>query len=200
MLEIFNIIGLLAFSFSGAAKGINRGLDIFGIAVLGTITALGGGMIRDFMVSRTPVMLTNPYYIGFSLLGVLFALLTRRWSNKILTDWGFLFSDAIGLSAFTVTGALVAIEYHLGIIGIIILGLSTAIGGGIMRDILVGEIPLIFQKEVYASCSILGGFVFWLIIFLNGEKTFASTVGMMTTLLLRLLAIKRQWNLPRFLP
>lgn len=144
-------------------------------------------------------MLTDASYIGLSLLGVLLALLTRRWSNTILTDWGFLLSDAIGLSAFTVSGALVAHQYQMGIIGIIILGLSTAVGGGIIRDVLVGEIPLVLHKEVYASCSILGGFVFWLILYLGGEDILASTIGMLTALLLRIFAIKRQWNLPRFL-
>ncbi len=200
MLEASNILGLLAFSFSGAVKGINRGLDIFGITVLGLATALGGGVIRDFMVTRTPIMLTDPSYIGFSLIGVLLALLTRRWSNIIITDWGFLFSDAIGLSAFTVSGALVAQQYQLGIIGVIVLGLSTAVGGGVVRDILAGEVPLILHREVYASCSILGGFIFWLISSLDGGRTLASTAGMLTTLLLRVLAIKRQWNLPRFIP
>jgi len=198
MLLLSNIIGLVAFSFSGAVKGISKNLDLFGIAVLGLVTALGGGVLRDFMVVRTPIMLKDPLYIGFALLGILLALLTRRWSTKIVEDWGFLLSDAIGLAAFTVSGALVAVEYGMGIIGIIVLGLSTAVGGGIIRDVLAGEIPLILQKEVYASCSICGGFVFWLILYLGGSNTLASTSAMGITLLLRILAIQRKWQLPRF--
>ncbi|MBC7327372.1 trimeric intracellular cation channel family protein [bacterium] len=199
MLEVFNIIGLIAFAFSGAVKGIKRELDIFGITVLGLVTALGGGVLRDFMVARIPIMLLDPYYIGFSILGVLIAIFTRRWSDVILSDFGFLFSDAIGLSAFTITGALIAQQYNLGVIGIIMLGLSTAVGGGVIRDILVREIPLILQKEVYASCSILGATVFWLITSSGGESGLASTTGMLTTLFLRVVAIIRHWNLPRFL-
>jgi uncharacterized membrane protein YeiH len=198
MLLISNIIGLVAFSFSGAVKGISKNLDLFGIAVLGLVTALGGGVLRDFMVVRTPIMLKDPLYIGFALLGILLALLTRRWSTSIIEDWGFLLSDAIGLAAFTVSGALVAVEYKMGIIGIIILGLSTAVGGGIIRDVLAGEIPLILQKEVYASCSICGGFVLWLILYLGGSNTLASASAMGITLLLRILAIQRKWQLPRF--
>jgi uncharacterized membrane protein YeiH len=198
MLLLSNIIGLVAFSFSGAVKGISKNLDLFGIAVLGLVTALGGGVLRDFMVVRTPIMLKDPLYIGFALLGIFLALLTRRWSTKIVEDWGFLLSDAIGLAAFTVSGALVAVEYKMGIIGIIVLGLSTAVGGGIIRDVLAGEIPLILQKEVYASCSICGGFVFWLILYLGGSITLASASAMGITLLLRILAIQRKWQLPRF--
>ncbi|MGB9606970.1 MAG: trimeric intracellular cation channel family protein, partial [bacterium] len=198
MLLISNIIGLIAFSFSGAVKGISKNLDLFGIVVLGVVTALGGGVLRDFMVARIPIMLKDPLYLGFSLLGVLLALLTRRWSTSIVEDWGFLLSDAIGLAAFTVSGSLVAVEYKMGIMGIIILGLSTAVGGGVIRDVLAGEVPLILQKEVYASCSVCGGFIFWLILLLGGSNTLASSSAMGTVLFLRIMAIKRKWQLPRF--
>ncbi|HOK56912.1 MAG TPA: trimeric intracellular cation channel family protein [bacterium] len=197
MFQIFNIIGLITFSFSGAIKGISKKFDLFGIIVLGCITALGGGVIRDILVNQLPKMLIDPSYIGFSLLGVLLAILLRKKITPIVEKI-FLISDAIGLASFTATGCIIGKESSLGLVGIILLGLSTAIGGGIIRDILSGDIPLVLQKEFYASCSILGGFIFWLCLIFGFPISFSTFICVIIVFLTRIMAIKYNWHLPHF--
>jgi uncharacterized membrane protein YeiH len=197
MFHLLNIIGLITFSFSGAIKGIYKKFDLFGIIVLGISTSLGGGVIRDVLVNQIPKMMTDFSYIGFSLLGILIAIITRQKITPIIEKI-FLISDAIGLSSFTATGCLIAVENSLGIIGIILLGLSTAIGGGIIRDILSGDVPLVLCKEFYASCSILGCIFFWLCLILNISLTISALICVLTVFLIRLMAIKYNWHLPYF--
>ena len=197
MFHLLNIIGLITFSFSGAIKGIYKKFDLFGIIVLGISTSLGGGVIRDVLVNQIPKMMTDFSYIGFSLLGILIAIITRQKITPIIEKI-FLISDAIGLSSFTATGCLVAVENSLGIIGIILLGLSTAIGGGIIRDILSGDVPLVLCKEFYASCSILGCIFFWLCLILNMSLSISALICVLTVFLIRLMAIKYNWHLPYF--
>jgi uncharacterized membrane protein YeiH len=197
MFHLLNIIGLITFSFSGAIKGIYKKFDLFGIIVLGISTSLGGGVIRDVLVNQIPKMMTDFSYIGFSLLGILIAIITRQKITPIIEKI-FLISDAIGLSSFTATGCLIAVENSLGIIGIILLGLSTAIGGGIIRDILSGDVPLVLCKEFYASCSILGCIFFWLCLILNISLSISALICVLTVFLIRLMAIKYNWHLPYF--
>jgi len=197
MFHLLDIIGLITFSFSGAIKGIYKKFDLFGIIVLGISTSLGGGVIRDVLVNQIPKMMTDFSYIGFSLLGILIAIITRQKITPIIEKI-FLISDAIGLSSFTATGCLVAVENSLGIIGIILLGLSTAIGGGIIRDILSGDVPLVLCKEFYASCSILGCIFFWLCLILNISLSISALICVLTVFLIRLMAIKYNWHLPYF--
>jgi uncharacterized membrane protein YeiH len=197
MFHLLNIIGLITFSFSGAIKGIYKKFDLFGIIVLGISTSLGGGVIRDVLVNQIPKMMTDFSYIGFSLLGILIAIITRQKITPIIEKI-FLISDAIGLSSFTATGCLVAVENSLGIIGIILLGLSTAIGGGIIRDILSGDVPLVLCKEFYASCSILGCIFFWVCLILNISLSISALICVLTVFLIRLMAIKYNWHLPYF--
>ncbi|MCM8818300.1 MAG: trimeric intracellular cation channel family protein [Candidatus Omnitrophica bacterium] len=197
MFSILNIIGLITFSFSGALKGIKKKFDLFGIVVLGTITALGGGVVRDILVNQLPKMLTDSTYIGFSLLGILIAILLRKKTTPII-ERIFLISDAIGLSSFTSTGCIIAYENNLSIIGMLLLGLSTAIGGGIMRDILSGDVPLVLCKEFYASCSILGCLVFYFSITSGFSVSISSLLCVLIVFIIRLMAIKYNWHLPYF--
>lgn len=197
MFSLLNTIGLITFSFSGAIKGIQKRFDLFGIFVLGIITALGGGVVRDILVNQLPKMLTESTYIGFSLIGVLIGILLRGKTTPIIEKI-FLISDAVGLSAFTSTGCIIAYENGLGLLGITLLGLSTAIGGGIMRDLLSGDVPLVLCKEFYASCSILGCIVFYLSIISKISISLSGMICVLVVFLTRLLAIKYKWHLPYF--
>ncbi|MCS7180027.1 MAG: trimeric intracellular cation channel family protein [bacterium] len=197
MFQILNIIGLITFSFSGAIKGIQKKFDLFGIIVLGSITALGGGIIRDILVNKIPKMLNEPLYIGFSILGVLVAIILRKKTTPIIENF-FLLSDAIGLSSFTSTGCIIAYENNLGLIGIILLGLLTAIGGGIIRDLLAGDVPIVLCKEFYASCSILGCFTFYFSIINGISPSISGIICVFIVFFTRLMAIKFKWHLPYF--
>ena len=197
MFYLFNVIGLITFSFSGAIKGIYKKLDLFGVIVVGMSTSLAGGVIRDVLVNQIPKMMTDFSYIGFSLLGILIAIISRKKTTPI-TEKIFLISDAIGLSSFTASGCIVAVKNSLGIIGIILLGLSTAIGGGIIRDILLGDIPLVLCKEFYASCSILGCIFFWISLNCGLSIYISVLICVLIVFLIRLMAIKYNWHLPYF--
>jgi len=197
LLSIINIIGLVAFAFSGSVKGFSRRMDLFGVFLLGVITALGGGAVRDLLVNRMPVMLTDPAYLACSLLGALLALAFRRRGTVIVNRWIFLVSDALGLAFFTAAGCLVAREYGLGLVGILMLGTLTAVGGGMIRDVLAGEVPMVLRREVYASCSLLGGLGFWLAGLAGSGPFLASLACMLPALALRLLAIRGHWQIPR---
>jgi uncharacterized membrane protein YeiH len=198
VLAFFNAVGLIAFAFSGAVTGISENLDLFGIALLGIVTALGGGALRDILVLTVPAMLKDFSYVGFAFLGIALAILARHSSRRFLHRWYFLVSDTIGLASFTVSGCLVASLHHLGIIGHVLLGLSTAIGGGLLRDMLVGRVSLILRREVYASCSIAGAIIFWALAGNTGTQTLASLVAMLVTFGMRITAIKYNWQLPKF--
>ncbi|MGC8805244.1 MAG: trimeric intracellular cation channel family protein [Candidatus Ratteibacteria bacterium] len=192
-----NAVGLIAFSFSGAIKGIMKELDLFGIILLGIVTALGGGAIRDIMVQKIPVMLSAPSYVLLSLIGVIAAIIVKGKRNIAVYTKVFLVSDAIGLASFTATGSIIAYQNGLGMIGMVVLGMSTAIGGGMIRDILANEVPMVLNKEIYATCSFAGCIVFWAC-YRICDLNLTSYLSMATVFVLRILAIRYRWNLPKF--
>ncbi len=196
-LFVLNAIGLIAFSFSGAIKAIMHNLDLFGIIVLGLSTALGGGAIRDVMVHRVPAMLTDINYTSFSLLGIAGSILTKKNRDAAVYTKIFLVSDGIGLASFTASGCLVAYDNGLGVIGMIVLGIMTAVGGGIIRDVLINEIPMVLTRELYATCSFVGCIVFWISVIVFDVR-YGSFLSMLTVFTLRMLAIRYRWNLPKF--
>ncbi|MCX7705177.1 MAG: trimeric intracellular cation channel family protein [bacterium] len=196
-LVILNAIGLIAFSFSGAIKARIHGLDLFGIILLGFSTALGGGAIRDVMVQRIPLMLTDVSYTIFCIIGIFAGIILKRNIDKAIYTRFFLVSDGIGLASFTATGCIVANQTGLGAIGIVVLGMSTAIGGGILRDVLVNEIPMVLSKEIYATCSFAGCIVFWLLSYKSGIHV-AAYISVAVVFIFRMLSIRFGWNLPKF--
>ena len=163
---IVEIIGTIAFASSGAMVAVRKRLDLFGIIVLGVITAVGGGMLRDLMIGNIPPnMFRNPVYVLAAFLTVLVLfLLFRCWpfllGSRYIEGYEKIMNilDAIGLGAFTVIGIDTGVEagygdYHFLII---FLGVITGIGGGILRDIMAGETPYVLKKHIYACASIAG--------------------------------------------
>ena len=156
-------------------------MDVFGIAVLGIATALGGGAVRDMLAGGIPQMLKDISYVGFSLFGVLLAMATRKFYRRVKNRWTF----------------LLAARNNFGVVGFIILGLSTAVGGGMLRDVLAGEEPLILNREFYASCAFAGSLLFWALTKLQFSESLVSGISMLTVFLLRVAAIKYNWRLPK---
>ena len=155
-------------------------MDIFGIIVLGISTALGGGAIMDILAGGVPQMLKDISYVGSSLICVLLAIFTRKFYRRVRNRWTFLLPDALGLATFTVSGCLVAYWNNFGVVGFMILGLSTAVGGGMLRDVLAGEEPLILNREFYASCAFVGSLLFWALTKLQLSGSLVSGVSMIT--------------------
>jgi len=140
-------------------------------------------------------MLENTAYPGWALIGVVLAAVSRNAAS--LAEWPFLLSDAIGLAVFTAAGCECAASYELGVVGIVTLGTATAIGGGIIRDLLAGEVPLVLRAEVYATCSIAGGLAFWGLERIETDPALSSFLCAALVFVLRLVAVRRGWQLPR---
>lgn len=185
------LIGVIAFAVTGALRAIERDMDVFGILVLGLITALGGGIIRDILVNRFPVSLLSPIYFYMATLGSLLAIIGLRATRKY-AYWIKLF-DALGLAVFSVLGARVGILGELNVLSVLILGLLTGIGGGIIRDVLANEVPLVLRQEVYALASLIGIAVLWLLRSAGIASPTALIISASVIFIIRLAAI--QWNL-----
>jgi uncharacterized membrane protein YeiH len=193
---ILDLIGTAAFAVTGALKAVEHKADIFGIIVLATVVGVAGGVTRDVIFGKFPNSLSDPIYVGITVaIGVAIFFLFSHF-RKQLNVW--LIFDAIGLGVFSVVGATVAFEIAgLNFIPIIFGGMITAIGGGILRDIFVREIPIVFVKEIYAVASFVGILVFYFILSVGGDLHVATIMGLIISTGIRLVAMKLNWNLPK---
>lgn len=183
----FDLLGTLAFAFFGAYLGVKKQLDIFGIFCAAFLTAVGGGTVRDLILSKIPAYFFDWHYILMVIVGLILALVCYPVFNKI--NKYALIVDAIGLSTFAYIGAQKAYEVHMGIFGIIFLATISAVGGGMIRDVAIREIPQIFYQDFYASPAIILGAIF---AFLSPDQTSNSVYIyclIAFTFALRLLAI-----------
>ncbi len=197
--ELANDIGLIAFAISGVYKGINKNLDILGISVLGLMTALGGGVTRDILAGRVPRVFTGYSDILFAFIGILVAFAMHKISRKDISNSIVVkIFDAIGLSAFTVIGSIVGFENHFNMVGVLLLGVVTGVGGGLISDVLVAKIPMVLSEDFYATCSIIGALWFYFAILFHCGTNFATYSAFFVVLILRLAALIFSWRLPKF--
>ena len=200
LLEVFiyilDLIGTAAFAVTGALKAVEHKADIFGILVLATVVGVAGGITRDVIFGRFPTAFSDPIYIGITVVVGIAMFFLYTYFKKRMNVW--LVFDAIGLGVFSIIGASIAYQIvGLDFLPIMFGGIITAIGGGILRDVFVREIPIVFVKEVYAVASIIGIVIFYTILYYGGEMQVASIVGIVAATGIRLLAMKFNWNLPR---
>jgi len=187
----------MAFAVNGALKAIEHKADIVGIIILATITGVAGGTIRDIILGKTlPNSLVDPIYV---IITIISAIVLFFLYSKLRQHWNiFLKFDALGLGIFTVIGATFAYNLvGMNFLVIVLSGMLTAIGGGILRDIFVNQTPIVFVKELYASASFIGAVLFYLTLLITNEIYAATIIGMVITTVLRLVAMKYNWNLPR---
>jgi len=194
--ELLDYIGTGVFAISGALAAMNRKFDPFGVVMLAIVTAVGGGSLRDVLIGRTPVGWMQDINYAYIILGVAILAILFRPYLVYFRRTMFLF-DAIGLGLFTIIGVELGLEAELHPLICVLLGTLSAAFGGVIRDILCNEVPLIFHKEVYASLSILGGITYLLL-----QKTGLSTdaIYLITSLfvvLLRILAVRFEWVIPK---
>lgn len=195
MFEYLDSIGTLVFAISGALTAIYKKLDLFGVYCIAFVTALGGGTVRDVMIGRTPVgWMQDMNHIYIITIGFLLSIIFNRSLDRLRISM-FLF-DSIGLGIFTLIGLEKGIEYGLNPLISIILGTLTATFGGIIRDILCNEIPVLFRKEIYATLCIAGGILFFGLKELQFQKDFISLLVAVFIITLRLIAFKFNWSLP----
>ncbi len=195
-ITILDYLGTIAFAVTGASKAIAHRADIFGIIVLATVVGVAGGITRDVIFGRFPNAFSDPIYIGLTVaVGVAMFFLYTKFKSKMET---WLVFDAVGLGVFSIIGASIAYQVvGMEFLPMLLGGLITAIGGGILRDVFVREIPIVFVKEVYAVASVIGIVVFYAILSSGVEIQVASIVGIVVTTTIRLLAMKFKWNLPK---
>ncbi len=194
---ILDLFGTMAFAVTGAFKAIEHKADIVGIIILATITGLAGGTIRDVVFGKTlPNSLIDPTYV---IITVISAIVLFLLYSKMKKHWNvFLKFDAVGLGVFTVIGATFAYNlFGMNFLIIVLSGMLTAIGGGILRDVFVNQTPIVFVKELYASASFIGAITFYFTLLITNEVYAATILGIILTTGLRLVAMKYNWNLPR---
>ena len=195
-ISILDYLGTIAFAVTGASKAIAHKADIFGIIVLATVVGVGGGVTRDVIFGRFPTAFSDPIYITLTVIvGITMFFLYVKFKKK-MGVW--LVFDAVGLGVFSILGASIAYQVvGLEFLPMLFGGMITAIGGGILRDVFVREIPIVFVKEVYAVASIIAIVVFYVILSSGVDIQIASIIGIVVGTGIRLLAMKYNWNLPK---
>lgn len=207
-LIICNYVGTVAFAASGVLKGIKHKLDIFGITLLAVITALGGGILRDILVAQIPDVLINPegLYIAIITSGIMW-LFTKKYEKikyqekkmklyKLITTSNLIF-DSIGLAAFTLIAANKSVSLELNTVTTGILAVVTGVGGGIIRDLLVTETPIVLREDIYAVLAFGGGILYHIcIIQFSFLKVPTMAILFIIMLIIRLVIIKYKVNLP----
>lgn len=196
LIHALDLFGTMAFAVTGAFKAIEHKSDIVGIITLATITGVAGGVIRDIVFGRVPPLaITDPLYLTITssisiVIFFLYRVLKKHWNL-------FLKFDAIGLGVFTIIGATFAYNLEgLNFLAMSFAGLITAVGGGILRDVFVNEIPIVFVKELYASASFVGVVIFYIMLAAGIDVNIAAIPSIVAATSLRLFAMKYNWNLP----
>lgn len=202
---IVDVIGIIAFAFSGAMIAIGKGMDIFGVNILAVTTAVGGGVLRDILIGHVPPeMFRNPLYACIALVtaNIIFLFLYKK--KDVPKNWVTIYEkllfwfDTLGLASFTVNGVHVGMGTDMAhnLFLVVFLAGITGVGGGMMRDIMANRRPYIFVKHIYACASLLGALVTALIWETVGENV-AMLIGFIVVILMRVFAAHFEWNLPR---
>ncbi len=193
--QIIEFFGTFAFAISGIRLASAKQFDWFGAYVIGLVTAIGGGTIRDVLLDVTPFWMTNPVYLICSALALFWVVVFGKQLVHLHNTF-FIF-DSIGLALFTVVGVEKTIALGFPFWVAIVMGSITGAAGGVIRDIFINEIPLIFRKEIYAMACIVGGLVFWGCSFMNLDSMLIQCISGFSVFLTRILAVKYNICLPK---
>ncbi|TCO03011.1 trimeric intracellular cation channel family protein [Natronoflexus pectinivorans] len=192
---LLDYIGAMVFAMSGVLTAAEKRLDLFGAMFIGVVTAIGGGTTRDLLIGVTPVTwLSTWHYLAVIMTGIVVAIIFRQTLNKLRRTM-FLF-DTIGIGVFTIIGLEKALMIGVHPAVAILMGVTSAVVGGVIRDTLTNEVPLIFKKEIYATACIAGALVYLALRWLGLEAGINQllTVGVIITI--RLLSIRYNWSMP----
>lgn len=193
--QILDFIGTLAFAISGTRLAAAKHFDLFGAYIVGLTTAIGGGTVRDLLLGISPFWMKDPFYLICSAIAVIWVVAFRKVLVRQDNTW-FLF-DTVGLALFTVVGMEKALANDFPIWCAICMGAMTGAAGGVLRDVLINEEPLIFRKEIYALACVLGGIVFAFLYHFQINDNLCGILSGSSVILIRLLAVKYHISLPR---
>ncbi len=192
--QVVEFLGTFAFAISGIRHAAARHFDWFGGFVCGVAVAIGGGTLRDVMLGVTPFWMLSPFYLLCTALAQVFVIVFARWLKRLDNAW-FVF-DTLGLALFTVAGMQKTLDCGHAMWVAIIMGCITGSAGGVIRDIFLNRMPLIFQKEIYAMASIVGGLLYWLLLALGVNVGVATLATFLLICTIRFLAMRYHISLP----
>ncbi|MBW6509332.1 MAG: trimeric intracellular cation channel family protein [Desulfuromonadales bacterium] len=196
LLFILDMIGTVAFAASGAWVGVRKEMDLFGVVSLGMVTAIGGGTLRDLLLGDLPPFcLQNEIYFWVPAATAVLVFVMHRHLPNLMQP--LLYLDAIGLGTFVVIGVSKALLFETGPFGAVLMGVLTGTAGGVIRDILANEVPLILRQEIYASACIFGGIMLVILTRLEAPEQLNLLLVAGSVILIRVLAIHRNWSLPK---
>lgn len=197
MFELAEYIGIIAFSMSGFFVAARAKLDLLGALVATFLTALGGGIIRDVIVHKTPFTFTHSYP-ALMVLGILILLILFKFHRKdsIENKPLFILSDSIGLVSFSITGALIAIESNLNLTGVLALSFVTAVGGGIARDVIINEVPFVLKTGFYGTVTLLIATTIYILNMFDYISIYTISTIFILSIILRLIAFYKGWSIP----
>ena len=206
LITVLEYIGTVAFALSGALVAMGAGLDIFGVLFVGMITAVGGGITRDLLLGIHPPTIFINYHICLIAIAVSIIIFIIAYTHKRK----FLemrhkiehvnnFFDALGLAAFSVTGAEVAFTHNFAdnVFIVVVVGMITGVGGGVLRDVIINTTPYVFKKHIYALASIFGSLLYYILRTTLDNGIVVSFVPMVSVVIIRMLAAKYRWSLPK---
>ncbi|MFK3668456.1 trimeric intracellular cation channel family protein [Ochrobactrum teleogrylli] len=197
LIHLLYLIAIVAEAMTAALAAGRRQMDWVGVFVLGCVTALGGGTLRDLLLDHHPLSwVAHPSYLFFTGGGALLTVIAARYMHHLRGI--FLFLDAIGLVVFTVIGCSVAMTMNLPFVVVIASGVITGCAGGVLRDILCNEVPLLFRSELYATVSVFCGLLYLIGLYFEYSQSRSAVAAITTGLLFRLFAIHYNWSMPKF--
>jgi uncharacterized membrane protein YeiH len=196
VIYVLDILGTFAFAISGALVASNKKLDVFGVIIIAFVTAVGGGMLRDVLINAHPInWIGDLSYLYTIFLAVLFTFLFKSKIGYLSTTL-FLF-DTIGLSVFTLLGLQKGLAYNLHPLVALIMGMISAVFGGVLRDVLTAKVPLIFEKEIYASACLAGGLIYLVLSYFQVDENINFIISASVVISIRVIAVKFHLELPK---
>ncbi|WP_026163237.1 trimeric intracellular cation channel family protein [Kribbella catacumbae] len=194
-LEVLDLVGIFVFGITGALVGVRKKLDVFGIQVLALVTGLGGGFIRDVLIGATPpAALVDWRYLVVPVAAGLITFFLHPGIGRLERLVNIF--DAAGLALFCVTGARKALEYGLPPLSAALVGTISGIGGGVIRDLLSGRVPVVLRSEIYATPAFLGAGIVVVVDALGYDASWTTLAAAVVCFVIRLFAIRRGWNAP----
>ena len=193
--QIIEFLGTFAFAISGIRHAAAKQFDWFGGYVCGIAVAIGGGTIRDVMLGTTPFWMTNPIYIICTAMALVFVIIFAKHMEGLRNTW-FVF-DTLGLALFTIAGIQKSLAFGQPYWVAIIMGCITGSAGGVIRDVLLNNEPVIFQREIYAMATLLGGITYWFLDILQNPIEVTVISSFMVTCIMRFLAVRYHLALPK---
>lgn len=197
MFEVADLIGMIAFAMSGFFVAARSKLDLLGALISTFLTALGGGVMRDIALDKTPYTFSHNYP-GLVVLSVFILMILFKFHRRgsIENKPFFILSDSIGLISFSISGALIAIESSFNLTGVIIMAFITAVGGGIVRDVILNEVPFVLKTGFYGTIAIMIATILYFLNFYELISVYSISALFISSLILRLVAYRKNWAIP----